>query len=167
MDQVPEVRREKVFIPAKMSIEETQDKYGLTSERARAARQKGFFVKNYMTRQIIIAPEIFDPDISCLTAKKVFGKNFSRNPLALSLRDDLLQEAVVRMYELSGKVKEGATKKYGIGYQFFWVAHNAMLSFLKTWDRQSKWCESLESLSQSHSERRKTIPFSRFGWSVG
>jgi len=42
------------------------------------------------------------------------------------------------MFELSGKVREGANEKYGIGYGYFWVAHNAMLSYLKTWERQVK-----------------------------
>jgi hypothetical protein len=40
------------------------------------------------------------------------------------------------MFELSGKVKEGANGKYSVGYGFFWVAHNAMISYLKTWQRQ-------------------------------
>jgi hypothetical protein len=43
------------------------------------------------------------------------------------------------MYELSGKVKENANGRYGIGHGFFWVAHNAMLSYLKTWRRQMRW----------------------------
>ena len=43
------------------------------------------------------------------------------------------------MYELSGKVKENANGKYGIGYGFFWVAHNAMLSYFKTWKRQMRF----------------------------
>jgi DNA-directed RNA polymerase specialized sigma24 family protein len=62
------------------------------------------------------------------------------NPLAESIKEDLIQEAVTRMYELSGKVKERANGKYSIGYGFFWVAHNAMLSYLKTWQRQMRWC---------------------------
>lgn len=45
---------------------------------------------------------------------------------------------------LSGKVKENANGKYGTGYCYFWVAHNAMLSLLKTRERQNKWCESFE-----------------------
>ena len=51
----------------------------------------------------------------------------------------MIQEAVTRMYELSGKVKENANGKYGIGYGYFWVAHNSMLSYLKTWQRQMRW----------------------------
>jgi hypothetical protein len=29
-------------------------------------------------------------------------------------------------------------------YANFWIAHNAMLAFLKTWERQNKWCLSFE-----------------------
>ena len=101
--------------------------------------KKGFFVKNYSKKQIIIDPENFDPAISYSTAKRVYWKNFRWSPLAQSIKEDLIQEAVTRMYELSGKVKENANGKYGIGYGYFWVAHNAMLSFLKTWKRQMRF----------------------------
>jgi DNA-directed RNA polymerase specialized sigma24 family protein len=101
--------------------------------------KKGFFVKNYSKKQIIIDPENFDPAVSYSTAKRVYWKNFRWSPLAQSIKEDLIQEAVTRMYELSGKVKENANGKYGIGYGFFWVAHNAMLSYLKTWKRQMRW----------------------------
>ena len=40
------------------------------------------------------------------------------------------------MYELSGKVKERSNEKYGMRYAYFYVAHNAMLSYLKTWRKQ-------------------------------
>jgi len=43
------------------------------------------------------------------------------------------------MYELSGKVRENANEKYGAGYGYFWVAHNAMLAYLKSWRRQERW----------------------------
>ena len=64
------------------------------------------------------------------------------------------------MYELSGKVKENANGKYSIGYGFFWVAHNAMLSYLKTWKRQMRWrifgdIEDEIVLSKIHSFRRE------------
>jgi hypothetical protein len=77
-------------------------------------------------------------------AKKVFGKNFSKNPLAQSIYDDMIQEAVTRLFELSGKVKEMANEKYSEKYANFSIAHNAMLAFLKTWERQNKWCASFE-----------------------
>jgi hypothetical protein len=69
----------------------------------------------------------------------VFWKNFAWNNVATSIKDDLIQEAVTRMYELSGKAKERSNEKYGIGYGYFWVAHNAMLSYLKTWRKGQRW----------------------------
>jgi hypothetical protein len=102
-------------------------------------KKQGFFVKNYSKKQIVIDPSNFDPAISYSTAKRVYWKNFSFSPVAASIKEDLIQEAVTRMYELSGKVKERANGKYGIGYNYFWVAHNAMLSYLKTWRKQSRY----------------------------
>jgi len=139
MNPVPEIRRERVLIPPEMTAKEIKDKYGLPSERAWVARRKGFFVKNYSRKQVIIDPENFDPSISYSTAKRVFWKNFAWNNVAVSIKDDLVQEAVTRMYELSGKVKERSNEKYGIGYGYFWVAHNAMISYLKTWRKGQRW----------------------------
>ncbi len=69
---------------------------------------------------------------------------------------------MTRIYELSGKVKEGANGKYSVGYGFFWVAHNAMLSYLKTWKRHTRWrvfgdIEDEMVLSRIHSSRRELI----------
>ena len=138
MNPVPEIRREKIFILPEMSIEEVQERYGLSRNRADQVRKQGFFVNNYSRKQIIVDPGNFYPAASYNTAWKVFWKNFSWSSVALSIKDDLVQEAVTRMYELSGKVKEGANEKFGIGYGFFWVAHNAMLSYLTTWKKQSR-----------------------------
>jgi len=139
MNSVPEIRREKIFIPPKMTTKEIKEKYGLSSKRAREVLKQGFFVKNYSKKQIIIDPENFDAAVSYSTAKRVYWKNFRWRPLAQSIKEDLIQEAVTRMYELSGKVKENANGKYGIGYGYFWVAHNSMLSYLKTWERQMRF----------------------------
>jgi hypothetical protein len=119
-----------------MTTKQIRDEYGLSAKRAREVSKQGFFVKNYSKKQIIIDPENFDPAISYSTAKRVYFKNFAWRPVAASIKEDLIQEAVTRMYELSGKVKENANGKYSVGYGFFWVAHNAMISYLKTWQRQ-------------------------------
>jgi len=119
MNTVPEIRREKVFIPPEMPAQEIKEKYGLSSKSAREVLKQGFFVKNYSKKQIIIDPENFDPAVSYSTAKRVYWKNFRWSPLVQSIKEDLIQEAVTRMYELSGKVKENANEKYGIGYGYF------------------------------------------------
>jgi hypothetical protein len=139
MNSVPEIRRERIIIPPEMTTKEIKGKYGLSARRAGEAVKKGFFVKNYSKKQVIIDPENFDPSVSYSTAKRVYWKNFRWSPLAQSIKEDLIQEAVTRMYELSGKVKERANERYGIGYGYFWVAHNAMLSYLKTWKRQMRF----------------------------
>jgi hypothetical protein len=156
MNSVPEIRRERVLIPPELTCNEIREKYGLTSERAWVARKKGFFVKNYSRKQVIIDPENFDPSISYSTAKRVFWKNFAWNNVAVSIKEDLIQEAVTRMYELSGKVKERSNEKYGIGYAYFYVAHNAMLSYLKTWRKGQRWktfqdMQELQKTSESES----------------
>ena len=162
MNSIPEICREKVFIPPEMTPKEIKEKYGLSSKRAREVLKQGFFVKNYSKKQIIIDAENFDAAISYSTAKRVYWKNFAWRPLAQSIKEDLIQEAVTRMYELSGKVKERANEKYGIGYGYFWVAHNAMLSFLKTWKRQMKWrvfgdIEDEVMAARIHSSRKELI----------
>jgi hypothetical protein len=77
MNSVPEIRREKIFIPPEMTTKEIRDKYGLSAKRAREAMKQVFFVKNYSKKQIIIDPENFDPAISYSTAKRVYWKNFA------------------------------------------------------------------------------------------
>jgi hypothetical protein len=144
MEPVPEIRREKVFLQPGMSTADVMKTYGLSSRQAYAARVRGFFVKNYSKKQIVIDRENFNSAVVYPLAKKVFAKNFKWNPLAQSIYDDMIQEAVTRLFELSGKTKEMANGKYSQNYQNFWVAHNAMLAFLKTWERQNKWCLSFE-----------------------
>ena len=133
-----------MFIQPGMSTAEIRKTYGLSSDQAYDARVKGFFVKNYMKKQIVIDRENFNTAVCYPLAKTVFGKNFKRNPLAQSLYDDMIHEAVTRLFELSGKTKEMANGKYSEKYAGFWIAHNAMLAFLKTWERQNKWCLSFE-----------------------
>ena len=70
MNSVPEIRREKIFIPPQMTPKEIKEKYGLSSGRSRQVKKQGFFVKNYSKKQIIIDPENFDPAISYSTAKE-------------------------------------------------------------------------------------------------
>jgi hypothetical protein len=163
MDPVPEIRREKVFLKPGMSTADVMETYGLSSRQAYAARVRGFYVKNYSKKQIVIDRENFNSAVVYPLAKKVFGKNFKRNALAQSLYDDMIQEAVTRLFELSGKVKERANGKYSENYANFWVAHNAMLAFLKTWDRQNKWCTSFEELANPIREGRRLYS-PDFGW---
>ena len=82
MNSVPEIRREKVFIPPEMTTREIKEKYGLHQKEQAEAMKQGFFVKNYSKKQIIIDPENFDPAVSYSTAKRVYWKNFSMEPFS-------------------------------------------------------------------------------------
>ena len=162
MNSVPEIRRERIIVTPEMTTREIRDKYGLSARRARATMRQGFFVKNYSRKQVIIDPENFDPAVPYSTAKRVYFKKFSWRPLAQSIKEDLIQEAVTRMYELSGKVKEGANGKYSVGYGYFWVAHNAMISYLATWKKQMGWrvfgnIEDQLMMARIHSSSQETL----------
>jgi hypothetical protein len=162
MNSLPEVRRERISIPAEMTIEEVQTRYGLSRNRANQIKKQGFFVKNYSRKQIIIDPENFNVQASYNLAWKLFWKNFAWRPLAQTIKEDLIQEGVTRMYELSGKVKERANEKYNTGYCFYWICHNSMLAYLKSWQKHTRWqvfgdVEDERLTSKIYASRREFI----------
>lgn len=133
-----EIRREKVLIPSEMSVDDISQKYGVSRSCAHAAKKKGWLIKNYSRNQIVIDRDHFNPAISYSIAKQVFWKKFSRNPIAQTIKEDMIQEAVSLMFMQSGKVKEGATGKYNSRHGFWWCAYNAMLAYLKKWINQTE-----------------------------
>jgi hypothetical protein len=60
-------------------------------------------------------------------------------------------------------VKENVNPKFGIAYRFFYVAHGPMLIFLKTWERQNKWCTSFEDVANPIREGKRLYS-PDFGW---
>jgi hypothetical protein len=97
-------------------------------------------VKNYSKKQIIIDRENFNPVIAYNLSKKVYYKNFAQNPkykIAQELKEDLIQESVTRLFELSGK--KSTTTKYSSHYGMFFVAHNAMLSYITSHLAQDRY----------------------------
>ena len=134
-----------MFLQAGMSTAEIMKSYGLSSHQACTAKKmQGFFVKNYMKNQMVIDRENFNQFVCYPLATKVFAKNFKWRPLAQSIYDDLIQKAVTRLFELSGKIREMANRKVPQNYASFRIAHNAMLAFLKTRELQNRWCTSFE-----------------------
>jgi hypothetical protein len=138
MESTQEIRREKVFVPPDMNIKDIMEKYGVAETTARNSLKKGWLVKNYSRNQVIIDRSNFDPKLSYSIAKQVFWKRFRKNPIAVEIRDDLIQEAVTLMFMQSGKVKEGANEKYNCRYGYWWVAYNAMMIYLNKWTRQTQ-----------------------------
>jgi hypothetical protein len=52
---------------------------------------------------------------------------FNWNSLAQFIYGDMMQEGATRFFELSGKTRGMANRKYSENCAIFWVAHNAML----------------------------------------
>ena len=159
--KVKEIRRQKVYVSKSMTTNQVMEKYGLKEGAAYTARKKGFYVKNYSRPQVKVAPSKFDPDICYRIAGKVFKSNLSRDPVARSIRDDLIQEAVKSMWEKSGLLKE--SKKYSINYQYYFVARNYMNSYLTKWKRQMRYYELFEDLVNAIKQGSR-VYHPMFGW---
>ena len=162
MEGVEEIIREKVLIPPGMSTKEIREKYDLNAQSAWRAKSKGFFVKNYSRPQVRIDLNRFDPDICYRIAGRVFKTNLSHDPVAVSIRQDLIQEAVKSMWEKSGLLKE--SKKYSINYQFYFVARNYMNLYLSKWKRQMRYYELFEDLVKAVKQKGKRVYDPVFGW---
>jgi hypothetical protein len=161
----PEIRREKVFIPSDMSTQDIIQKYSISKSCAAQARKRGWFIKNYSRTQVIIDREHFNPAVCYSIAKQVFRKRFKRNPVALSIKEDMIQEAVSLTFMQSGKIKQGANGKYNSRYGFWWCAYNAMIANLTKWIRQTQYDVELEDEihPMMHQGNRRWSP--EYGWS--
>ena len=159
--KVKEIRRQKVYVPKSMTTNQVMEKYGLKPGAAYSARKKGFFVENYSRPPVCVDPSKFDPDVCYRIAGKVFKSNLSRDPVAISIRDDLIQEAVKSMWEKSGLLKE--SKKYSINYQYYFVARNYMNSYLTKWKRQMRYYELFEDLVNAIKQGSR-VYHPMFGW---
>ncbi len=159
---VKEIRRQKVYVPKSMTTKQIMEKYGLKEGTASNAKKKGFFVKNYSRPQVCVDPSKFNVDICYNIAGKVFKSNLSRDPVAMSIREDLIQEAVKSMWEKSGLLKE--SKKYNINYQYYFVARNYMNSYLTKWKRQMQYNKIIEDLVNAIKQNGKRVYHPMFGW---
>ena len=159
---VKEIRRQKVYVPKSMTTNQVMEKYGLKQGAAYSARKKGFFVKNYSKTQVKVDPSKFNADLCYRIAGKVFWRNLSRDPVARSIRDDLIQEAVKSMWEKSGLLKE--SKKYNINYQYYFVARNYMNSYLTKWKRQMRYYELFEDIVNAIQMGRRRAYDPAAGW---
>ena len=159
---VEEVRRERVYIPESMTVEQIMEKYGLKKGPAANAKKKGFFVKNYSRPQVCINPDKFDVDICYNIAGTVFKTNLSKDAVARSIRDDLIQEAVKSMWEKSGILRE--SEKYSINYQFYFVARSYMNSYLSKWKRQMRYYELFGEFVNTIKRKGRRVYDPVFGW---
>ena len=160
--EVKEIRRQKVYVPKSMTTNQVMEKYGLKSGAAYTARKKGFYVMNYSRPQVCVDASKFNVDLCYNIAGKVFWRNLSRDPVAMSIRDDLIQEAVKSMWEKSGLLKE--SKKYNINYQYYFVARNYMNSYLTKWKRQMEYNRIIEDLVNAIKQGGRRVYHPMFGW---
>ena len=159
---VEEIRRQKIYVPKSITTNQVIEKYGLKPGAAKNARKKGFFVKNYSRPQVCVDPSKFNVDMCYRIAGKVFKTNLSRDPVARSIKDDLIQEAVKSMWEKSGLLKE--SKKYNINYQYYFVARNYMNSYLSKWKRQMQYNRIIEDLVDAIKINGRRVYHPMFGW---
>jgi len=164
MESTQEIRREKVFVSPDVDIKKLMKKFGISETTARNSKKKGFFVKNYMTPQVIIDRENFNPEVCYSIAKQIFWKRFRKNPVAVSIKDDLIQQGVEYMFKQSGKAKEGATEKYNEHYQYYWICYNAMIAFLNTWIRQTKYDVELQDEIHPYMTHGNRYWSPEYGW---
>ena len=145
MEGAREVRHNKVLIPPDMPVKKIMEKHNVCNSTAFNARKRGYLIENSTKNEVIIDRDNFDVNQTYKIALKVFGKSFSwKYKMAKELQEDLIQEAVTRQFELSGKTK--ANGKYNQHYQKYWIAYNGMLSFLMKYIRQTRYLVPVEDL---------------------
>ena len=71
-----EIRREKVFVPRDMSVKEISEKYGVCPSTANLSRKRGWLIKNYSRKQIIIDREHFHGPSAYSIAARSISKIF-------------------------------------------------------------------------------------------
>ena len=116
-----------------LDIKSLMRKYGISRATAYRAVTRGYFYPEYHKKRVCIAdPCTFDVANAYTISKAVFHRYF--HPKLLGWKEDMIQEAVLRMLEVSGISQD---KK------FFWsVARNAMRDYA----RKNRLIESREIL---------------------
>ena len=76
-DGAKELRREKVYVETDLTVKEIMEKYEILQSTASNAKKRGWFVKNYSKKQILIDRDNFNPKAAYNLAGRVFWKNFA------------------------------------------------------------------------------------------
>lgn len=147
-----EIRRERIDVSG-MTAKEIVEKYAIPESTAYTASKRGFFVRNCRRKEVIIDESVFDVNGAYGIAWRVYNTNFRKYPKLDCMREDLVQEAVTRMYELSGRARELAEKDkhHNISWHYFYIAQRAMRNYLKSWQKTERLCDRvMESFDASH-----------------
>jgi len=115
------------------NVKDLMRKYGISRATAYRAITRGYFYPEYHKKRVCIADSCtFDVANAYATSKAVFHRYF--HPEFLDWKEDMIQEAVLRMLEVSGISQDR---------NFFWgVARNTMRDFA----RKNRLIESREIL---------------------
>lgn len=143
MSEQPTGVNEIVYIEQedyKLSQKQMMAKYNICRTTTVTARKKGYFIKNWCKRTVLIDRENFDANKCYRIAKNVFYRIYY-NSIAKFIQEDMIQEAVARMFELSGKIHQHSHDK--IPYYYWVTAKNAMEVFYKQWYRSMPYKEMI------------------------
>ena len=136
-----EIRRERINVEG-MTAKEIVATYGIPEGTAYRAAKQGWFIKNYRRKEVIINEECFNVAGAYKIALDVWNTNFRHYPKVANLQEDLVQESVVRMFELSGRAKEMADDKHNIAWHYYWIAKRTMRNYLKAWFKGERVLET-------------------------
>jgi hypothetical protein len=122
----------------KLTQKQMMQKYNICRTTTVTARKKGYFIKNWCIKTVMIDRDNFDVQKCYRIAKNVFYRIYY-NSVARFIKEDMIQEAVTRMFELSGKIHNHGKDK--IHYYYWMAAKNAMEVYYKQWYRSMPYKE--------------------------
>lgn len=134
---VDAILRERVYVDRSLTAKEIAKQYGLCKGTANRARKIGYFCKNYTIPQVCINAENYNPQLILGMARKLFWKKFWNDPLAQTIRDDLIQEGCMNAWIKSGYYK--ANEKYNLNYHMICAISNGMTAFYTAYLKNVKY----------------------------
>jgi hypothetical protein len=116
-------KKEKIST-AGMTVKEIMKKFEVSKGSAYRAFEQGWLIPDYLRAEVVVGDlSKFDVANATKIAKAVFWKYFSFLKGAEAHKEDCIQEALLRMVELSGKTMAP--------YFQYSAARNAMRSYLQ------------------------------------
>jgi hypothetical protein len=125
--------KKKVYNIESMTIRDMCRTYKISRSTAWRGKRRGWIYVNYHKKEINTAPisslQSDFPEVGYQIAKAVFYRFFYWRAHSIAHIEDLLQESILRMLELSGRWVKHPNYKL-----FLWkIAHNAQRDYLKKW----------------------------------
>lgn len=116
--------REKVFFDLSLSRKQLMKKFNLPQTTAQNAKKRGYI--SIRTKPTKVDENKFNLDLATQAAEYIFFSKFRhRLEYSMTLKNDLIQEGLLRIFETSGLRQEGNEFNY-----YCKIATNAMFSYL-------------------------------------